>query len=346
MISLKRSMDVLGETQARLRSCLNVYKRALSALDRAAEVLAGEDGRPFRERLKSASIGIEQEAPAHAIEQSGQHVAQELDLFVRELAKLRDRREKEYKQIIRIVAEAGVTMAKGGSSQSEELAAFAARLDTVTRLESVAEIRHQLASRVTELQEMASRIQVEGQARAQALEKEIRNVQDRLKAAEALAETDVLTGLGNRRMAENAMRAAIGSGMPFSLLVFDLDSFKSVNDRFGHSQGDRLLKAVGEQLKRSVRESDVVCRWGGDEFVVLLADTSLVNAEERAAHIRANAFGRFVLGDAGKTVWVEIDGSAGIAEYQPGETPSEFFARADQVLYEKKPQRQLVFASS
>ena len=145
-------------------------------------------------------------------------------------------------------------------------------------------------------------------------------------------------------MAENAMRASIASGARFSLLVFDLDSFKAVNDRFGHTQGDRLLKAIGEQLKRSVRDSDVVCRWGGDEFVVLMTHTSLARAEERAAHIRAHTFGQFVLGEPGKPVAVNIHGTVGIAEYQPGENPSEFFTRADQVLYEKKPHRQALSA--
>jgi len=339
MISLRKSMDLYGETQSRVRVSMEAIIRMISALDRASEVLAGEDSEPFREDLKGVRQQLEGKAEPEIIEKSGERVEKGLDGFAQGLAKVRERKEQEFKQIIRIVAEAGVTMARGGSSQSEELTQFAAKIDSVSRLESIAEIRKELTVRVAELKKMAQRIQDDGQAKAHALEAEIRSVHEKLKVAESLAETDALTGLGNRRMAESAMQAAIASGKNFSILVFDLNGFKAVNDRHGHLQGDQLLKVIAQQIKSCVRDSDIVCRWGGDEFVVLLADAPLAVAEERAAGIQSNAFGQFLLSDTGKSVRINISASVGIAQYRLGETFDDFFVRADQILYEKKAKR-------
>jgi len=96
---------------------------------------------------------------------------------------------------------------------------------------------------------------------------------------------------------------------------------------------------IAQQIKSCVRDSDIVCRWGGDEFVVLLADAPLAIAEERAAGIQSNAFGQFLLNDAGKSVRINITSSVGIAQYRLGETSDDFFKRADEILYEKKAKR-------
>src|SRR5262249_15551644 len=106
-----------------------------------------------------------------------------------------------------------------------------------------------------------------------------REIREQVETAKALAKTDPLTGLGNRRRAEEAIQAAISSGRPFSLLVFDLNGLKPINDRYGHNRGDQLLKQVALGLSNAVRGSDVVCRWGGDEFVIVLPNAELSDAE-------------------------------------------------------------------
>src|SRR5262249_33249051 len=94
-----------------------------------------------------------------------------------------------------------------------------------------------------------------------------------------LASTDSLTGLPNRgSMAQAATRAleeAVGSPQPLSLALVDLDRFKQLNDRFGHATGDRVLKEFAQISKASLRPGDAVGRWGGEEFLILLPNTSL-----------------------------------------------------------------------
>jgi diguanylate cyclase (GGDEF)-like protein len=169
-----------------------------------------------------------------------------------------------------------------------------------------------------------------------AAESEIQRAREELKDAETLAQTDALTGLGNRRKGEQAIQEAIAAAHPFSLLVFDLNGFKAINDLHGHNQGDQLLKAVAQRIRGMVRDRDVVCRWGGDEFVVVMQKSSLSGAEARAAQIQQEAFGEFTLRQGSKRLRVTVGAGVGIAEYQPGETAAALFERADQLLLVEK----------
>jgi diguanylate cyclase (GGDEF)-like protein len=168
---------------------------------------------------------------------------------------------------------------------------------------------------------------------------EIRRTHEQLKDAEILAHTDVLTGLGNRRKAEAAIQQAIAATRPFSLLVFDMNGFKTINDCYGHTQGDQLLKAVAQRMRNAVRDTDVVCRWGGDEFVVIIRDSSIADAEARARQIQTHAFGEFLLNRGSEGIRVRVGAGVGAAEYNTGETAAEFFERADQLLLKEKRYR-------
>ena len=170
-------------------------------------------------------------------------------------------------------------------------------------------------------------------------EVEIRRTQEQLKDAEILAHTDPLTGLGNRRKAESAIQEAIRAADPFSLLIFDLNRFKVINDRHGHNQGDQVLKMVAQRMRTQVRDTDVVCRWGGDEFVVILRHSTLDGARARAEQMRTRIFGEFILNRGSEGISVNVGAGVGAAQYQPGETAAEFFERADQLLLEEKRNR-------
>src|SRR5262249_26871028 len=105
----------------------------------------------------------------------------------------------------------------------------------------------------------------------------------------ALALTDSLTGLGNARhlmaLLERELQAARYRSYPLSLLLLDLDNFKAVNDQYGHLKGDEVLQTVAERLQSSVREGTTVCRYAGDEFVVVLPETTREEAAVVAARL-------------------------------------------------------------
>jgi diguanylate cyclase (GGDEF)-like protein len=154
---------------------------------------------------------------------------------------------------------------------------------------------------------------------------------------ELMAGTDSLTGLLNRQAFEivfhQAMLDADRSGRPLSGILFDVDFFKHVNDTYGHLAGDEVLRMISRICRTMVRESDVVSRWGGEEFVVLLKECPLEQAvavaEKLRSEIDQHDFSKIVP-DRHITI------SLGVAEHEIGETASVFFQRADEALYKAK----------
>jgi diguanylate cyclase (GGDEF)-like protein len=154
---------------------------------------------------------------------------------------------------------------------------------------------------------------------------------------ERIASTDALTGLLNRQSLEllfqRAMLLSKRNEQPMSAILFDIDFFKRVNDTHGHLWGDKVIRGVADVARATVRESDVVTRWGGEEYLVLLNNCSLAQAAEVAENLRA-AIERHDFGLPAPQVPVTI--SLGVAEYRPEESESAFFSRADSALYQAK----------
>jgi diguanylate cyclase (GGDEF)-like protein len=150
---------------------------------------------------------------------------------------------------------------------------------------------------------------------------------------EQLASIDPLTGLWNRREFDRQIESRIASDQSFCILLFDLNQFKAVNDDHGHLCGDEVLKEVGERLKKQVRPRDVVCRWGGDEFVVIL-ECDLPNANARSYQIAGELSKVYRL--TGQAPPVHITVAKGVAQHQRGETAEQLFHRADSSMYRDK----------
>lgn len=149
---------------------------------------------------------------------------------------------------------------------------------------------------------------------------------------------DPLTGLSNRRAFESRLKRAIGSaaeqGCSHALLAIDLDSFKAVNDSGGHVAGDELLRQLAVQLRRCLRERDMVCRLGGDEFAVLLEDATPAQAAQVAGKLRA-AVAEFVF--AWQGLVFRIGASIGLVSFSDGSrSPGELLRRADVRCYRAK----------
>lgn len=149
---------------------------------------------------------------------------------------------------------------------------------------------------------------------------------------------DSLTGCFNRAHAFELLDAELArsrrSSAPLSVILFDVDHFKEVNDRYGHLCGDMVLSAVGQRMRQVLRRSDVRCRYGGDEFLVLLPGTSATGAARVAEWLRGE-IEQIRLQVAGQSVSITI--SAGLATVAAGEnTPATLVDRADQALYAAK----------
>jgi diguanylate cyclase (GGDEF)-like protein len=153
--------------------------------------------------------------------------------------------------------------------------------------------------------------------------------------ARKLAETDALTGLFNQRFFHETLRREVMRAQRYernlALIVFDLDDFKTVNDEIGHLAGDRVLSQAADRLRDAVRSVDVACRIGGDEFAVILPESSAVDADQLYRRVQNSMRGTALGADAER-----LRLSAGIAELQHGDTPASLFERADGALYRAK----------
>jgi len=149
-----------------------------------------------------------------------------------------------------------------------------------------------------------------------------------------LATTDGLTGLLNRRAGSQGLdqeiERAARSGAPLSMLLLDIDHFKSVNDRFGHDIGDDVLRRTGELLKSGRRSSDRAARWGGEEFALILPETGLAGAARLAENLLAS-MGELQLPDESP-----LSASFGVVSWRSGESPSDLIKRADRLMYRAK----------
>jgi diguanylate cyclase (GGDEF)-like protein len=150
---------------------------------------------------------------------------------------------------------------------------------------------------------------------------------------------DSLTGCFNRgyalEMLDSELRRSKRSRLPLTVLMFDLDHFKTINDRFGHLAGDRALVEVTQQLQSTLRASDIKCRYGGDEFVVILPETDLAGATRVAENLR-QAVGRLSI-PFGKGEPLRVTISTGVATATPDELgAAALIDRADQALYHAK----------
>lgn len=141
---------------------------------------------------------------------------------------------------------------------------------------------------------------------------------------------DSLTQVFNRRKLDSLLDQMLPSQETHALVMVDIDHFKSINDTYGHPEGDRVLKGCARIIRESVRDQDVVCRWGGEEFLVLLPSTEIDRAEEVAERIRK----RMQSGELLKERIVTC--SIGVTETRPEDDGPSVFARVDGLLYEAK----------
>ena len=171
--------------------------------------------------------------------------------------------------------------------------------------------------------------------RLQVRERELRQALERL-THEAI--TDPLTGLYNRRFLYDALareaEAAKRKQIPFSVILLDIDRFKHVNDTWGHDAGDIVLREIASLLEQSVRGSDIAVRHGGEEFAILLPETPLDTAVERAESLRRELAGKDIACDGGR---VRVTASFGVAEYGSCTAdPDSLMKAADAAMYAAK----------
>jgi diguanylate cyclase len=222
-------------------------------------------------------------------------------------------------------------------------ASYNASLDGATQKLSSAKSREQVKAVVQSLMKSTHEMRETNKALEERLtlsKSEISNLQQSLEAIRAESLTDPLTGLGNRkyfdRMIEMEVQNAQAAGEPLSLLMFDIDHFKSFNDSYGHLTGDQVLRLVGLSLKQTIKGRDITARYGGEEFAVVLPNTALRQALTVADHIRRAVMAKELKKKSTGEILGRVTISVGVSMLKPGDDTDSLIERADACLYAAK----------
>jgi diguanylate cyclase len=210
--------------------------------------------------------------------------------------------------------------------------------DIGTRLDKIQErIDNHLEAEEKHLHE-AEETEQHLRQRLQVLEEEAAELQGRVEEAHHQALKDAVTGLPNRMAYEERLAHEYAvwkrNKEPLMMLVWDVDDFKLINDRYGHQSGDKVLRVIGRTLSERPRETDFVGRYGGEEFVMLLVGAPMEDVIQIADQIRESVAKQGFHSSGKQKIAVTI--SCGISEFKEGDEPQMVFQRADKALYQAK----------
>jgi diguanylate cyclase len=230
-----------------------------------------------------------------------------------------------------------ITDALGMSaSYDDSLSGATQKLSAAQNRDQVKAVIEQLVASTNEMRDTNKALE----DRLSLSRQEISSLQQNLEAIRVETLTDPLTTLGNRKYFDRAIAAAVQSasacGEPLSLLMLDIDHFKSFNDNYGHLTGDQVLRLVAMSLKQTIKGQDLTARYGGEEFAVVLPATALRQALTVADHIRRAVMSKELKKKSTGEILGRVTISIGVSMLQPGDCPDTLIERADACLYAAK----------
>jgi diguanylate cyclase len=336
MISLKRHMSQHAEDT--LSAVLDCYGGLVDAVAASAGRVCPAVGQQCSQGLRLLAERLCAAVSPSAVTETGREIQSQVDAWGTRAGEYYGRKTVEIRELLVIMAEAAAAASQRNQDHRRQFTAVSEQLNKAGDLEDLAQIRQLVRRTASEIKTGAERMAEENEQSVAALRTEVAAYQRRLEAAEAQAEKDELTGLLNRAGLTRALEARIRAGRPFCLLMADLNEFKRLNDRFGHLAGDEVLKTFGVELRAQFRALDVVARWGGDEFVVLI-DAADSEIQTRMEAVRHWVFGDYTVTVDGKPRKTRVTAAMGLASWQPGMTAARLFAAADAAMYRDKARR-------
>jgi diguanylate cyclase len=341
MISIKKYLDAKNsglrpEAAGLLAVALAAYRAALAQMAHSSTNACPGLGTAFSEQLLGQVRALNEEMGEEQMAHSGHHICQQLEQWGVDAARHYQEKSDEVKELLLAMLKTADGVGTRDQRTAGQIHEVTERLKAVASLDDLTQIRASIQSSAALLKSSIDRMTEEGQAAVAQLRGQVNNYQTKLEEAEKLALRDSLTGLLNRLCVEKQIERRVAAGAEFCVAVIDINSFKQVNDTYGHLAGDELLKQFASELTSASRSSDIVGRWGGDEFVIVF-DGSEKDAATQVERLEKWVCGNYTLTSPSGSVTLPVQASMGLAAHQHGEKMKELLARADKDMYGKKP---------
>jgi diguanylate cyclase (GGDEF)-like protein len=344
VISIKKYLD-LDESELNkyrppspeevLASTLEAYRGALGAMGNCGLRACPTLGPDLQRSLMVLAEGLAKVITPPLVKETEGQVEQQLHNWGEKTAEYFQQRAGDVKEILMVLARAAESVAERDQRYTAQFGEFTKRFQALAKLEDLPQIRSAIVRGAKELKTCVDKMEQDGRETVTALRTQVSTYQTKLEEAEQRASHDTLTGLDNRQGVETKLQRHIDAQKPFCVVMVDLNGFKQVNDTYGHQAGDDLLKQFSTELRSASRATDVVGRWGGDEFIVLL-DGTLVEARTHVERMQKWVLGSYTLHLGTDGPKIEMNAALGVVEWQSGESSKEVLARADALMYKQK----------
>ncbi len=344
MISLKKYLDSdqivsdLGreiDPEGIVSAAIESYRSALVAMGNSSLVACPALGGVLRENLDRLGRKLVLGVDYATLQNTDAGVREQLTNWGQSTARHYLKKSDEVRDLLLVMARMAESVGSRDERCAGQISEVTARLTEIATLEDLTEIRASIVESASELKSSIDRMTSEGRAAVDRLREQVCAYRTKLEKAEEIAFRDALTGVRSRLCAERHIERRMAESVPFCVAIVDIDSFKLVNDEHGHLVGDEVLKQFSTELVSACRSNDVIGRWGGDEFIIVL-DCALSEATAQSERLTRWICGNYTIPGRPDALKLRVDASIGMAEFHPGETMRDLLARADAAMYEKK----------
>ena len=344
VISLKRYLDASSDAPSEsrfsgkkdtLHAIVTAYASALLEMSNCGMAACPALGDELKQNLGKVETSLSPSMNPEEVEASEASVRKSLQGWGIQTARHYQKRAGEIKEMLLVMAHTAESFGARDQRCAGQMHEVTTRLGSIANLEDLAEIRCLVNKSAAELKSSIERMEEEGKAAIEQLREQVTVYQTRLEEADEAVSRDALTGVSSRLYLECQMERRIESGASFCVAMLDIDEFKAVNDVNGHLVGDELLKQFANELRTVCRGNDLIGRWGGDEFLIVL-DGGLPEATKQVERLTAWVCGNYTVQHKGSPLKLRVDASIGLAEHEPNEAMKELLARADAAMYQQK----------
>jgi diguanylate cyclase len=250
-------------------------------------------------------------------------------------------REKELRDIIDLLTKAMANLNVENRDFYQRVYDESEKIIEITRLDDIKKIKNALKQEVDQMREVVDLKRDQEARQMEVLADQVDVLRQELEKAKEKSLTDGLTGVYNRAAFDDRLSAKVerhaNSHEDFAMLMIDIDDFKSINDKYGHLIGDRVLVAFSQKCRNAIRGDDFLARYGGEEFTIILEGANLGNALKKARQIcQTIAATRYAVSNIKTDDYLSITVSIGVCAVKNGDTAEKLLARADKALYEAK----------